>query len=93
MYILLRKRAEFKILCSRSKYPSTPIPIPCNFKNIFKQSAWEKKKAETGMKLENVVLTEMPDKERQILYDITYMYNLTYSTNECIYKRETDTQI
>ena len=45
------------------------------------------------MKLENVVLTEMSDKERQILYDITYMQNLKYSTNECIYKRETDTQI
>ena len=74
MYILLRKRAEFKTLCSRSKYPSAPIPIPCNFKNIFKQSAWEKKKkAEMGMKLENVVLTEMSDKEGQILYDITYM--------------------
>ena len=75
MYILLRKRAEFKTLCSRSKYPSAPIPIPCNFKNIFKQSAWggKKKKAEMGMKLENVVLTEMSDNERQILYDITYM--------------------
>jgi len=33
----------------------------------------KKKKAEMGMKLENVVLTEMSDNERQILYDITYM--------------------
>ena len=28
--------------------------------------------------------------ERQIPYDITYMWNLTYDTNEPIYETETD---
>ena len=32
------------------------------------------------------------DSERQILYDITYMWNLKNSTNELIYKTETDLQ-
>ena len=31
-------------------------------------------------------------KERQIPYDITYMWNLKYDTNEPIYKAETDSQ-
>ena len=30
------------------------------------------------------------ERERQILYDITYMGNLKYDTNELIYKAETD---
>ena len=30
--------------------------------------------------------------ERQILHDITYMWNLNYNTNERIYKTETDSQ-
>ena len=32
------------------------------------------------------------DIERQISYDITYMWNLKYDTNELIYKTETDSQ-
>ena len=32
------------------------------------------------------------EKERQILYDITYMWNLKNNTNESIYKTETDSQ-
>ena len=32
------------------------------------------------------------DRERQISYDITYMWNLKYDTNEPIYKTETDSQ-
>ena len=28
-------------------------------------------------------------RERQIAYDITYMWNLKYDINECIYKTET----
>ena len=31
-------------------------------------------------------------RERQILYDITYMWNLKNNTNEHIYKTETDSQ-
>ena len=36
-----------------------------------------------------------PERERQILYDITYMWNLKYDTNELIYEtrnRLTDIQ-
>ena len=32
-------------------------------------------------------------RERQIPYDITYMWNLKYNTNEPIYKTERDSQI
>ena len=32
------------------------------------------------------------ERERQIPYDITYMWNLKYGTNEPIYKTETDSQ-
>ena len=32
------------------------------------------------------------DRERQISYDITYMWNLKYDTNELIYKTEIDSQ-
>ena len=33
------------------------------------------------------------ERERQIPYDITYMWNLKYDTNELIYGTETDSQI
>ena len=33
------------------------------------------------------------ERERQIPYDITYMWNLKYDTNEHIYETETDSQI
>ena len=33
------------------------------------------------------------DRDRQIPYDITYMWNLKYDTNELIYKTEIDSQI
>ena len=32
------------------------------------------------------------ERERQIPYDVTYMWNLKYDTNELIYKTETDSQ-
>ena len=32
------------------------------------------------------------EREKQILYDITYMWNLNYGTNELIYEAETDSQ-
>ena len=32
------------------------------------------------------------DRERQISYDITYMWDLKYDTNELIYKTEKDSQ-
>ena len=33
-----------------------------------------------------------PERERQIPYDITYMWNLKYDTNEPAYETETDSQ-
>ena len=35
----------------------------------------------------------MSERERQIPYDITYMRNLKYGTDEPIYKTETDSDI
>ena len=32
------------------------------------------------------------ERERQIPYDITYMWNLKYGTNELIYETEADSQ-
>ena len=43
------------------------------------------------MDLENTTLSEV--RERQIPYDVTYMWNLKYDTNEHIYKTETDSLI
>ena len=36
--------------------------------------------------------TKISKSERQISYDITYMWNLKYETDELIYKTETDSQ-
>ena len=32
------------------------------------------------------------DRNRQILYDITYVWNLKNNTNESVYKTDTDSQ-
>ena len=32
------------------------------------------------------------ERERQMPYDITYMWKLKYDTNEPVYERETDSQ-
>ena len=45
--------------------------------------------AATWLQLEILTLSEVR-KRRQILYDIAYMWNLKYGTNEPIYKREMD---
>ena len=42
------------------------------------------------MELEIIILSEI--RESQITYDITYMWNLKYGTNEPIYKAETDSK-
>ena len=39
--------------------------------------------AVTWMNLENIMLSEMSERERCILHDITYMWNLKNNTNEC----------
>ena len=41
--------------------------------------------------LENTIFSEVS--QRQILYNITYMWNIKNNTNEFICKRETDSQI
>ena len=47
--------------------------------------------AATWMDLEIIILGEVrSDRERQALYDITYMWNLKCGTNEPIYKTKTD---
>ena len=46
--------------------------------------------AATWKQLEVIILSEVSQKERQIPYDIPYMWNLKYGTNEPIYKTETD---
>ena len=49
--------------------------------------------AVTWMDLEIVILSEVKSEgERQILYDISYIWNLKNNTNESIYKTETDSQ-
>ena len=45
--------------------------------------------AATWMQLEILILSK-PERERQLLYDITYMWNLKYGTDEPVYKTETD---
>ena len=48
--------------------------------------------AATWMDLEIIILSKVSQKEKDILYDTTYMWNLKYDTNELIYKTETDSQ-
>ena len=49
--------------------------------------------APTWMEPEILILSEVKSKrERQISYDITYVWNLKYGTNEPVCKTETDSQ-
>ena len=48
--------------------------------------------AEIRMDLENIILSELNQKEKGKYY-ITYMWNLKNNTNESIFKTETDSQI
>ena len=45
----------------------------------------------TWIQLEILILSKL-ERERQILYDITYIWNLKYGINEPIYIKETDSQ-
>ena len=50
--------------------------------------------AATQMQLEILILCEVKsERKRQIPYDISYMWNLKYGTDEPIYRTETDSQI
>ena len=44
------------------------------------------------MQLEILKLSEASQKMKDILYDITYMWNLKYGTNKRVYRTETDSQ-
>ena len=44
------------------------------------------------MNLENIILSEVSQTERQILYDIAYMWNQKNDTSESIYKTESESQ-
>ena len=47
--------------------------------------------AATWMQLEIIILSEVKsERERQIPYEITYMWNLKCDTNEPIFETETD---
>ena len=48
--------------------------------------------AATWVDLKIIILSEVTERERQLPYDITYMQNLKYDTNEFIYEREIDSQ-
>ena len=49
--------------------------------------------AATWIDLEIIILSEVSQKEKdKIPYDITYMWDLKYDTNELIYETETDSQ-
>ena len=50
--------------------------------------------AATWMDLETLILSEVKSEgERQIPYDITYIWNLMYGTNKPIYRKETNSWI
>ena len=49
--------------------------------------------AATWMDLEIIILSEVSHTERQIPYNVTYVSNLRYDTNELIYKTGTDSDI
>ena len=48
--------------------------------------------AATWMDLENITLGKGSQKEKEILYDITYKKNVKKNSKESIYKTETDSQ-
>ena len=48
--------------------------------------------AATWMDLENIILSEVSQTEKDILYDIIYMWNLKNNANSSIHKTETDSQ-
>ena len=46
--------------------------------------------AATWMEIEILMLSEVSQREKDISYDITYIWNLIYNTNEPIYRKETN---
>ena len=48
--------------------------------------------AATWMQLESIILSEISQKEKEIPYNITYMWNLKSDTNKQLYETKTDSQ-
>ena len=46
--------------------------------------------AATWIDIEIIIWSEISQKERHVLHDITYMWNLKYGRNELIYKIGTE---
>ena len=46
--------------------------------------------AATWMEIEILMLSEVSQREKDIPYDITYIWNLIYDTNEPILRKETN---
>ena len=44
------------------------------------------------MQVQMIIASEISQRERQIPYDVTYMWNLKHGTNEPVYETETDSQ-
>ena len=47
--------------------------------------------AATWMVLEIIILSEITQRERQVPYDMMYMWNLKYDTDELIYEIDSQT--
>ena len=82
------------------KWPSTDEQIEVWYKYTYNGILLSHKKQEimpfaaTSMKLERdyYIKQSKSERERQISYDIIYMWNIKYDTNEHIYESETDSQ-
>ena len=48
--------------------------------------------AATWMEIEILMLSEVSQREKDIPYDITYIWSLIYATNEPIYRKETNSR-
>ena len=75
----------------------TPHTHPTHIHTMEHYSAVRKNKilpfAVMWLDLENIILSEISQTERQLLYDVTSMGNLKINTNECICETEADSQI
>ena len=86
MFIALFTTAK---IWKQPKCPSTDEGIKRIYIHTYTMEYYSDRKkneilpfATTQMDLEGTMLSEMTDRERQILYDITYVWNLTNKRNE-----------
>ena len=103
-YTMARRLSHCSTICNSQDMETNQVPINwwLDKENVvyiyIMEYYWAIKKNEiypfaaTRMDPGNSILSEMSDRERQISYDITYMWNLKTVTYELIYKTETDSQ-